>query len=68
MKEKSEIRLTTHSLVQANIKRRAWGHRVMVQMLPLKGGIKDEETFQLMLFLYFILCLTMRPDVTNSNP
>lgn len=68
MKEKSEIRLTTHSLVQPNIKRRAWVDGVMVQMVLLQGGIKDEEMFQLTLFLYFILCLTARLAVTNSNP
>lgn len=45
MKEKSEIKLTTHSLVQPNIKWRAWTDKVMVRMLLLKGGIGGEEMF-----------------------
>jgi len=68
MKEKSTIRLTTHSLVQPSTKRRAWTDKVTVQTLLLKGGIRGEEMFQITIFIYFIRCLTMRLYVTNSNP
>lgn len=55
MKEKSKIKLTTHSLVQLNIKWRAWTDKVMVRMLLLKGGIGVEEMFQLILFICSLL-------------